>query len=124
DGELPLQVRGRRHRDRLQPHVPHRGAARRGQRRDLAGADRAQPPRPAQGRAELSLRHHAGEPSVGRKTEGTPMTSPRERYELQGLARLYKVKQVDNALAAPLGPEMLGFFKNSVEKRQSKLSKL
>ena len=38
------------------------------------------------------------------------------------LSRLFEAKRVDNAAAAPLGPEMIGFFERSVQKRQSKLS--
>ena len=37
------------------------------------------------------------------------------------LLRLFRAKHVDSAAAAPLGPEMIGFFERSVQKRQTKL---
>jgi hypothetical protein len=40
------------------------------------------------------------------------------------LKRLHRVKQRNIPVVAALGPEMLGFFKNSVAKRQTKLSKI
>ncbi len=40
------------------------------------------------------------------------------------LRRLARVKQIDHAATTPLGPEMISFFKQSVEKRQIKLSKI
>src|ERR1700742_4749299 len=40
------------------------------------------------------------------------------------LPRLYTVKQRDIPQAAKLGPEMIQYFKQSVEKRQTKLSKI
>jgi hypothetical protein len=43
--------------------------------------------------------------------------------ELQ-LRRLTDVKQINHFSGLPLGPEMLGFFKHSVEKRHTKLSKI
>ena len=38
------------------------------------------------------------------------------------LQRLHRVKQIVKPKLDPLGPEMLSFFKNSVQKRQTKLS--
>ena len=52
------------------------------------------------------------------------MSSFREQQELRHLARLHRVKQVEPPAAAALGPEMVSFFKNSVEKRHTKLSKI
>ena len=40
------------------------------------------------------------------------------------LARLYRVKQRPVHQAEPLGPAMIGFFKQSVAKRQTKLAKI
>jgi hypothetical protein len=40
------------------------------------------------------------------------------------LARLQRFKQSRPAAHAPLGPEMVSFFKQSVEKRHTKLSKI
>src|SRR4051812_23826125 len=40
------------------------------------------------------------------------------------LGRLDRVKRVNRAVGAPLGPAMVQFFKNSVEKRQTKLGKI
>lgn len=40
------------------------------------------------------------------------------------LRRLARVKQSDMPLGALLGPELVGFFKNSVQKRHSKLGKI
>ena len=40
------------------------------------------------------------------------------------LARLHRVKQSTPLVQAHLGPELLSFFKHSVEKRQTKLSKI
>jgi hypothetical protein len=40
------------------------------------------------------------------------------------LQRLHRVKQSTRAHHTPLGPELLSFFKHSVEKRQTKLSKI
>jgi len=40
------------------------------------------------------------------------------------LARLHRFKQSRPATHAPLGPEMVSFFKQSVEKRQTKLAKI
>ena len=45
----------------------------------------------------------------------------RQDAELQ---RMDRVKRVDHTVGAPLGPEMVQFFKNSVEKRQTKLGKI
>jgi hypothetical protein len=44
-----------------------------------------------------------------------------ERSDLQ---RLHRVKQVNRGVGDSLGPELLSFFKNSVQKRQSKLSSI
>jgi hypothetical protein len=40
------------------------------------------------------------------------------------LERLDRVKRSDSAVGAPLGPSMVQFFKNSVEKRHTKLGKI
>jgi len=40
------------------------------------------------------------------------------------LQRIQRAKQRDNHVGEPLGPEMIGFFKQSVEKRQTKLAKI
>jgi len=40
------------------------------------------------------------------------------------LSRLQRVKQFSPAAPSPLGPELLSFFKQSVEKRQTRLSKV
>src|SRR5215208_1743912 len=40
------------------------------------------------------------------------------------LERLGRVKRVDATVGAPLGPAMIQFFKNSVEKRHTKLGKI
>jgi hypothetical protein len=40
------------------------------------------------------------------------------------LRRLTEVKRVDHAAGEPLGPEMIAFFRNSVEKRQTKFGKV
>jgi len=40
------------------------------------------------------------------------------------LARLHQFKQSRPATHSPLGPEMVSFFKQSVEKRHTKLSKI
>jgi hypothetical protein len=40
------------------------------------------------------------------------------------LARLHRVKQAPVRLAAHLGPEMIGFFHQSLEKRHTKMSQL
>src|SRR5688572_14388240 len=40
------------------------------------------------------------------------------------LGRLDRVKRVDGVVGAPLGPEMVSFFKQSVEKRHTKIGKI
>src|SRR3954464_9158545 len=40
------------------------------------------------------------------------------------LSRLQRVKQRDNTVGQPLGPQMISFFKQSVAKRQTKLEKI
>jgi Dna[CI] antecedent DciA-like protein len=40
------------------------------------------------------------------------------------LRRLTTIKQTRSDFAAPLGPEMVNFFQNSVQKKQTKMSKL
>jgi Dna[CI] antecedent, DciA len=50
------------------------------------------------------------------------MSKPFSNAEESQLKRLHRVKQRDVVTHHPLGPEMLGFFKNSVAKRQTKLS--
>ena len=49
-----------------------------------------------------------------------------QRFNAQDaqLARLHRFKQSRPATHAPLGPEMVSFFKQSVEKRQTKLAKI
>jgi hypothetical protein len=42
----------------------------------------------------------------------------------QQLRRLDRVKRIDLPTGAPLGPEMVQFFKRSVEKRHGKLGKI
>lgn len=45
--------------------------------------------------------------------------------ELTQLDRLFQAKRRDEARpGAPLGPELVGFFKNSVQKRHTKLGKI
>jgi hypothetical protein len=50
------------------------------------------------------------------------MSKPHPNLEDSQLKRLHRVKRRDIPTTAELGPEMLGFFKNSVQKRQTKLS--
>ena len=64
DDQLRLQVRRGRRRNRLQPRVSGRGAARRRQRRNHAGDECAKPAGTAQGRGEFSVRDYAGELAV------------------------------------------------------------
>lgn len=53
------------------------------------------------------------------------MSSPANFNDPAGeLARLHRVKQFAPAAHAHLGPELLAFFKQSVERRQTKLSKI
>jgi hypothetical protein len=40
------------------------------------------------------------------------------------LVRLQRAKQRNDPVGAPLGPEMIGFFKQSVQRRQTKLAKI
>jgi hypothetical protein len=52
-------------------------------------------------------------------------SSPRSNSrETQALERLGHFKQSKRDPAAPLGPEMISFFKNAVQKRQTKLAKI
>jgi hypothetical protein len=46
---------------------------------------------------------------------------PRPRHHDE-LARLDRVKRRDDMIGDPLGPEMVNFFKQSVQKRQTKLA--
>lgn len=46
----------------------------------------------------------------------------KDRENERTLTRLWKVKQSAPKETAALGPEMLSFFKNSVQKRQGKMS--
>jgi hypothetical protein len=46
-----------------------------------------------------------------------------DREQLE-LARLHRVKQSKPSTHAPLGPEMVSFFKQSVARRHTKLSKI
>jgi hypothetical protein len=50
------------------------------------------------------------------------MPRPRSNTGESQLKRLHRVKQRNIPLVPSLGPEMLGFFKQSVAKRQTKLS--
>jgi hypothetical protein len=50
-----------------------------------------------------------------------PFAFQRETAELK---RISRVKNIDRAPATALGPEMVTFFKQSVQKRQTKLSKI
>ena len=52
------------------------------------------------------------------------MPLPRPNREFIALQRLQKVKQSSPVPAMKLGEEMVSFFKQSVEKRQSKLGKI
>jgi hypothetical protein len=52
------------------------------------------------------------------------MPLPRPNYPFLELQRLQKVKQSRPAETAKLGEELVGFFKHSVEKRQTKLGKV
>ena len=49
-----------------------------------------------------------------------------QRFNAQNaeLSRLHRFKQPKPATHAPLGPEMVSFFKQSVEKRHTKLAKI
>jgi hypothetical protein len=47
-----------------------------------------------------------------------------ERLRAAELTRLARVKQRALPMAAALGPEMIAFFKQSVQKRQTKLTKI
>src|SRR3954466_700442 len=61
-----------------------------------------------------------------RKT-GMPSMHDRSRNsatEEAALQRLGHFKQSRRDPAAPLGPEMISFFKNAVQKRQTKLTKI
>lgn len=49
---------------------------------------------------------------------------PSQREEEAELGRLDRVKRVDGAVGAALGPAMVQFFKQSVEKRQTNLGKI
>ena len=50
------------------------------------------------------------------------MPKPSTNSEESQLKRLHRVKQRDISAITELGPEMLGFFKHSIQKRQTKLS--
>jgi len=52
------------------------------------------------------------------------MRNAKENRELQQLIRLDLAKRVDATPAEPLGPEMISFFKQSVQKRQTKFGKI
>lgn len=52
------------------------------------------------------------------------MASMRPNYEFMKLQRLQKVKQSGPAAVEKLGGEMVSFFKQCVEKRQTKLVKI
>jgi hypothetical protein len=51
-------------------------------------------------------------------------SSRNQSQETQALERLGQFKQSKRDPAAPLGPEMISFFKNAVQKRQTKLTKI
>jgi hypothetical protein len=48
----------------------------------------------------------------------------RDQLEQQALGRLCAVKQSAAHPASPLGPDLVAFFKQSVQKRQTKLGKI
>jgi hypothetical protein len=52
------------------------------------------------------------------------MSSGKDKQELQQLARLDAAKRTNTPPAHPLGPEMISFFKQSVQKRQTKFGKI
>jgi hypothetical protein len=52
------------------------------------------------------------------------MPLPRPNHEFIALQRLQRVKQSAPPRAAKLGEEMVSFFRQSVEKRQTKLGKI
>jgi hypothetical protein len=52
------------------------------------------------------------------------MTNPNWRAQDSELRRLSTIKQTRSDFASPLGPEMVNFFQNSVQKRQTKLTQL
>jgi hypothetical protein len=51
-------------------------------------------------------------------------SAPRQQLERDQLARLARFKHRDLPAGAPLGPELIGFFKQSVAKRQTRLVKI
>jgi hypothetical protein len=52
------------------------------------------------------------------------MSTPNWRAQEAELRRLSNIKRTNTSYAAPLGPEMVNFFQNSVQKRQTKLTQL
>ena len=52
------------------------------------------------------------------------MSTPNWRAQDSELRRVSTIKGTKSDFAAPLGPEMVNFFQNSVQKRQTKLSQL
>jgi|SRR5579884_1582089 len=52
------------------------------------------------------------------------MSTAKDRQELRQLARAAAVKRHDVPAAHPLGPEMISFFKQSVQKRQTKFGNI
>ena len=52
----------------------------------------------------------------------TPSNS--ERLKTAELTRLSRIKSSKHAPVQPLGPEMIAFFKHSVQKRQTHMSKI
>lgn len=52
------------------------------------------------------------------------MSRARDQHDDLELRRLARVKQTAPQTIPPLGPELIGFFKNSVQKRHTKLSKI
>ncbi len=51
-------------------------------------------------------------------------SSHENRRQLEALERLNGFKQSPGQTGAPLGPELVSFFKNAVQKRQTKLGKI
>ena len=50
------------------------------------------------------------------------MPSRAEKLDVANLARVHRVKQSSAEVGAALGPEMISFFKQAVQKRQAKLA--
>ena len=52
------------------------------------------------------------------------MSQYSQRAEDAALRRVARVKQVKTTVGSALGPELVGFFKNSVQKRHTKLGQI